>query len=267
MIFPTGRKTIDRTRNVFVFACYTGLRFSDVMNLRWYNIDGDILDVVSKKTNKRQRFALPNEAMMILSKYPKTPDEPDPYISPRITNQKYNKQLKAVGKLAGMTGDWITEKQSGRTKTREVRPKYELLTSHVARRTFVTMCLRKGMSPEDIRAVTGHTTADMMMKYVKFDDKSKREKMSILNENAQSGVETVFDYAITDDERIRLGLPTHEEYLEIFEGDTASVNAHLAVVAHIRGNLDARAEYIKRLPDDKLNEVFEIFMKGVLLQR
>lgn len=82
-----------------------------------------------------------------------------------------------------MTGDWITEKQSGRTKTREVRPKYELLKSHVARRTFVTMCLRKGMSPEDIRAVTGHTTADMM-KYVKFDDESKREKMSILNENA-----------------------------------------------------------------------------------
>jgi hypothetical protein len=124
-----------------------------------------------------------------------------------------------------MTGDWITERQSGRTKTREVRPKYELLTSHVARRTFVTMCLRKGMSPEDIRAVTGHTTADMMMKYVKFDDESKREKMSILNENAQSGVETVFDHTITDDERIRLGIPTRETYLEIFEGDTASVNA------------------------------------------
>ena len=72
------------------------------------------------------------------------------------------------------------------------------------------MCLRKGMSPEDIRAVTGHTTADMMMKYVKFDDESKREKMSILNENAQSGVETIFEHAITDDERIQLGLPTQD---------------------------------------------------------
>lgn len=70
-----------------------------------------------------------------------------------------------------------------------------------------------------------------MMKYVKFDDESKREKMSILNENAQSGVETFFDHAITDGECIRLGLPPHETYLEIFEGDTASVNAHLAVLA------------------------------------
>lgn len=87
--------------------------------------------------------------------------------------------------------------------------------------------------------------------------------MSILNENAQSVVETIFDHAITDDERIRLGFPTCETYLEIFEGDTASVNAHLAVLAHIRGNLDARADYIKRLPADKLNEVIEVIMKGI----
>lgn len=139
--------------------------------------------------------------------------------------------------------------------------KYEALASHCARRTFTTLCLRKGMSPEDIRAVTGHTTANMMMKYVKFDDESKREKMNFLNNSHSHGVETVFDHAITDDERIRLGIPTREAYLEMFEGDTASVNAHLAVLAHIRGNLDDRANYIKRLPTDKLNEVLEIIMK------
>ena len=92
-------------------------------------------------------------------KYPKAPDEDDPRAFPTISNQKYNSHLKEVGKLAGMTGDWIPEKQRGRTKTREVCPKYKLLTSHVARRTFVTMCLSKGMSPEDIRAVSGHDTA------------------------------------------------------------------------------------------------------------
>ena len=88
--------------------------------------------------------------------------------------------------------------------------------------------------------------------------------MSILNECSQIGVETVFDNAITDEERIRLGLPTRDAYLEMFEGDTASVNAHLAVLAHIRGNLDDRANYIKRLPTDKLNEVLEIIMSYVL---
>ncbi len=57
------------------------------------------------------------------------------------------------------------------------------------------------------------------------------------------------------------GLPTRDTYLEIFEGDPASVNAHLAVLVHIRGNLNDRAEYIKRLPSDKLNEVLEIIMR------
>ncbi|WP_303044830.1 hypothetical protein [uncultured Duncaniella sp.] len=85
--------------------------------------------------------------------------------------------------------------------------------------------------------------------------------MNLLNNSHSHSVETVFDHAVTDDERMRLGIPTREAYLELFEGDTASVNAHLAVLAHIRGNIDARAEYIKRLPTDKLNEVLEIIMK------
>jgi len=260
MTFPTHRSAIDRARDVFLFSCFTGLRFSDVMNLRWSNIKGDIIDITAKKTSHRQRFALATEALRIIAKYPKSPDETDPCVFPQISNQKYNAHLKEVGKLAGMTGDWITEKQSGREKTREVRPKYELLTSHVARRTFVTMCLRKGMSPEDIRAVTGHTTADMMMKYVKFDDESKREKMSILNANRQQECETVFDYGVSTEERMKLGIPEQSAYFELFEGDTSSVTAHLALLFHLRKDFDRRATYMKRLPNNKFNEVIEVII-------
>lgn len=42
---------------------------------------------------------------------------------------------------------------------------------------------------------------------------------------------------------------------------TDSIDIHHAVLAHIRGNLDARAEYIKRLPTDKLNELLEIIIR------
>lgn len=261
MTFPTHREAIDRVRDVFVFCCFTGLRFSEVMALKWSNMDGDILDTTAQKTGQRKRIPLAEEAMRILLKYPMAPDEEDSRIFPRISNQKFNAHLKEVGKLAGMIGDWIIETQNGRCRTRTTVKKYEALASHCARRTFTTLCLRKGMSPEDIRAVTGHTTANMMMKYVRFDDESKREKMSLLNNQQFHGVETVFDHTITDEERICLGIPARETYLEMFEGDTASVNAHLALLAHIRGNLDARANYIKRLPTDKLNEVLEIIIK------
>lgn len=117
------------------------------------------------------------------------------------------------------------------------------------------------MSPEDIRAVTGHTTADMMMKYVKFDDESKREKMSILNEARQHVCETVFDYGVSSEERMKLGIPEQSAYFEMFEGDTASVTAHLALLFHLRQDFDRRATYMKRLTNDKFNEVLEIVVK------
>ena len=85
--------------------------------------------------------------------------------------------------------------------------------------------------------------------------------MNLINDAQSHGAEIVFEHSITEPERMRLVIPTREDYLEIFDGDTASVNAHLAVLAHIRGNLEARANYIKRLPADKLNEVLEIIMK------
>ena len=97
----------------------------------------------------------------------------------------------------------------------------------------------------------------MMMKYVKFDDESKREKMSILNEARQQGCETVFDYGISTEERMKLGIPEQSAYLELFEGDTASVTAHLALLFHLRRDLDRRATYMKHLPNEMFNYVIE----------
>lgn len=113
------------------------------------------------------------------------------------------------------------------------------------------------MSPEDIRAVTGHTTADMMMKYVKFDDESKREKMSILNADCQQGCETVFDYGVSTEERMKLGIPEQSAYFELFEGDTSSVTAHLALLFHLRQDYDRRATCMKRLPNELFNDLIE----------
>ena len=113
------------------------------------------------------------------------------------------------------------------------------------------------MSHEDIRGVTGPSTADMMMKYVKFDDESKREKMSILNEARQQECETVFDYGVSTEERMKLGIPEQSSYFELFEGDTASVTAHLALLFHLRHDFDRRATYMKRLPNEVFNDVIE----------
>ena len=95
------------------------------------------------------------------------------------------------------------------------------------------------------------------MKYVKFDDESKREKMSILNEARQQGCETVFDYGVSSEERMKLGIPEQSAYFELFEGDAASVTVHLALLFHLRHDYDRRATYMKRLPNNLFNYVIE----------
>lgn len=81
--------------------------------------------------------------------------------------------------------------------------------------------------------------------------------MSILNEAHQQGCETVFDYGVSTEERIKLGIPEQSAYLELFDGDTASVTTHLALLFLLRRDLDKRATYMKRLPNIMFNYVIE----------
>lgn len=85
--------------------------------------------------------------------------------------------------------------------------------------------------------------------------------MSILNEARQQGCETVFDYEISSEERMKLGIPEQSAYFEMFEGDTSSVTAHLALLFHLRHDYDRRATYMKRLPNDKFNETIDLLIK------
>lgn len=81
--------------------------------------------------------------------------------------------------------------------------------------------------------------------------------MSILNEARQQECETVFDYGVSTEERMKLGIPEQSSYFELFEGDTASVTAHLALLFHLRHDFDRRATYMKRLPNEVFNDVIE----------
>lgn len=87
---------------------------------------------------------------------------------------------------------------------------------------------------------------------------SKREKMSILNADRQQGCETVFDYGVSTEERMKLGIPEQSAYFELFEGDKSSVTAHLALLFHLRKDFDRRSTYMKRLSNDRFNGVIDM---------
>ena len=163
-------------RDNFCLACFTGLRFSDISKLRREHILDDYIILKTEKTKDNLRIPLNVYAKGILAKYVGK----DQVLPPSITNQKTNLYLKELGKLAEINDTIEITQYSGSEKIVKVEPKYKLLTTHAARRTFVTLALEKGFRPEVVMEMTGHKKYETFKKYIKITDKVKKAEMDRL---------------------------------------------------------------------------------------
>ncbi|GAB3221162.1 site-specific integrase [Spirosoma arcticum] len=153
---------LDTLRDTFLIGCYTGLRFSDFMQLRPQNIihDGQILSVLTQKTGTRVSIPLNPKVLAILSKYNNQ--------TPRVlSNQKFNDYLKELAKVAGLTDLVQTARTKGGMRMTRTAEKWELVTTHTARRSFATNAYKGGVPTIDIMKMTGHKTETSFMKYIK----------------------------------------------------------------------------------------------------
>ena len=164
------KKKLERVRDLFVFECATGLRYSDLCNLKLENIKNDYLDFTTIKTGDRLLVPLTNYARQILTKY-------EGAIPKAISSVKMNKYLKELGQVCGIDESIQQVKISGGKRTEKAVPKYTLITTHTARRTFITQSLERGIRPEVIMKITGHKDIKTMMKYVKITDNVVRSEM------------------------------------------------------------------------------------------
>jgi hypothetical protein len=81
------------------------------------------------------------------------------------SNVKSNKYLKEVGERAGLSAPIVVGISRNGVRTETTVPKYTELSTHVARRSFVTISIEFGLPHSIIRLVTGHKTSDVMMKH------------------------------------------------------------------------------------------------------
>lgn len=162
---------LDKVRDLFVFQCYTGLRVSDLLKLKKenFNIPNKILDVYTLKTSKVIQIPLVDTTMKILEKYN--------FNLPVISDVKYNKYIKEICSIAGFNEIIYNIKHVGKEKIEYSKPKYEMITSHTARRTFITRLLRKGAIPEQIMNLSGHTNRVVFDNYVKI---TQNESINIM---------------------------------------------------------------------------------------
>lgn len=178
---PSNKQALERVRDVFLFQCFTGLRYSDVFNLRRSDIKGDHIEVTTVKTSDSLIIELNNHSKAILDKYKDVAFEDDKVL-PVITNQKMNDYLKELAELAGIDEPIRQTYYKGNERIDDVTPKYALLGTHAGRRTFICNALALGIPPQVVMKWTEHSDYKAMKPYIDIADDIKANAMSKFNQ-------------------------------------------------------------------------------------
>ncbi|WP_129594976.1 site-specific integrase [Seramator thermalis] len=178
--FPDNKKYLTRVRDVFCFSCFTGLRYSDTANLKRSNIHETYISLTSIKDSDNLKIELNKYSAAILDKYK---DEQFPYdrALPVISNQRSNEYLKEMAKLCGIDTPVTEVYYKGNERIEEVRPKYEMICTHTARRTFISNALMKGIPVNVVMKWTGHSDYNAMKPYIAIADTAKKNEMDKFN--------------------------------------------------------------------------------------
>jgi len=155
----------EKVRDLFCFAAYTGQRWSDIEQFRKEDIRDGWWVFESKKTKATMKVPLTgftHPALEILVKYD--------YELPNLIQQTFNKEIKKVGKKAGISESVTLYRYSGNTKIPITKPKYQFMASHMARRSCVTILLQKGVPATTIMKLTGHKDLKTLMRYENTGD-------------------------------------------------------------------------------------------------
>lgn len=168
----SNNKRLDICRSLFICACSTGLRHSDIAQLRHEHIKDNVITLVVKKTKTELTIPLNRISASILDKYK---DQPKPL--PQLSNQNLNYGIKDLCKLAMINTPIEIVRFNGKKRNVVVYPKYELIHFHTGRKTFVTLSLEKGMSAEEVMEISGHSDYRSFKRYVKVTEKRKKVVM------------------------------------------------------------------------------------------
>lgn len=177
----SNKPSYEKARDIFAFQCFTGVRISDIQKISHDDIECKKVAGVNqytwhiRTTKTKDLIHLPlNEfALEILEKY-KSLDTP----LPKMAEQNINTIIKEVCK------DVKIERKVKRTRLYanvpevEHLPLWEFASTHMARRTFITLSLEQGIPVETIMRYTGHKSFQAMKPYIDITEKRKRIEMN-----------------------------------------------------------------------------------------
>jgi Phage integrase SAM-like domain/Phage integrase family len=153
---------LERVRDLFLVGCYTGLRFSDYSILKPENIRDGLIEITQVKTNDPVVIPVHDAVTRIMAKY-------GGQLPRALSNQKTNDYLKDLGEMIPCLWKEVLRSFTKEGKRQQTKhDKWELLTTHTARRSFATNEYLAGTPTLTIMAITGHKTEKAFLRYIKL---------------------------------------------------------------------------------------------------
>ncbi len=154
---------LDIVRDLFMFAVYSGMRYSDLNNPKQWKFNQtksgkNFLVYTSKKTKTTTKVPLNQKALDLLSKYS--------YEIPTRSDQHLNRTIKEIARLAGLTDKVTKTYKRHANETTVTMFMYERISFHTSRRTFCSLLSGDGMQDRTIMAFSGHKSVNAFNRYI-----------------------------------------------------------------------------------------------------
>lgn len=167
-------------RDMFVFAAYAGgLRVSDLLQLQWYQFDGQHINFTIKKTETQLSVKLPNKAVEFINKYkPENPNKTD-FIFPMLPNGTRLDDPREIDTAISRATAYINKNLNLIAQKLDLEKK---ISFHISRHTFATRALRKGISIDKVSKLMGHAAIRETQIYAKIVNSELDKAMDVFNE-------------------------------------------------------------------------------------
>jgi site-specific recombinase XerD len=166
----SNNQRLERVRDLFVFGCATGMRISNYSIVQKKDIQNGFIKVRDvKNSDKALEVPLNDFSTYILTKYD--------YKLPAITTQKFNEYIKEVFEVIGYTESIKKSIKVGKEIIEEISPLHDRISSHTARRSFITIMKNNKIPDKIIMGYTGHKSLEVFNKYYKPNNDDKKDFM------------------------------------------------------------------------------------------
>ena len=165
---------LEAIRDVFIVGCFTGLRYSDLSTLSPEHIDviGGNINLKQRKVHKAVVIPMIDYVPEILKKYD--------YDLPKIPSYTFNERVKELGRRAKLRQKIEVVRKKGTLRMKEVREKWEMISSHTCRRSFCTNMYLSGFPAEELMRISGHKSPAAFMRYIKVDNMQAANRLKAL---------------------------------------------------------------------------------------